>query len=381
MPDRPIHVLFLCTGNSARSIIAEALLDRWGHGRFKGCTAGSLPKGEVHPLTLRAAAGARAARRADLRSKSLGRVHRRRRTGIGLRFTVCDQAAGEVCPIWPGQPIDGPLGRTRPGCRSGTPAERMRAFRQAFRMLERRMQLFLPHRTRATSRAELTGGSAEIGRMATTRRKVRRRDGSPARSRHRAGRPRHRHRRALPDRLGALCIVAGIVLGQLPGAVPCARRRHGRRGQSAGRGAGLADDRADAAQDRSSRRSARSASTGAASPSRCSSTGLVKPFSMALLGWLFIGWLFRAAAAGRPDRQLHRRPDPAGRGALHGHGVRLVEPDRRRAEFHAEPGRAQRHDHGVRLRADRRRCCSACPRSPCPGTRCSCRSCSTSSCR
>ena len=81
---------------------------------------------------------------------------------------------------------------------------------------------------------------------------------------------------------------------------------------------------------------------------------LVKPFSMALLGWLFIGWLFRPVAAGGPDRQLHRRADPARRRAVHGDGVRVVEPDRRRAEFHAEPGRAQRHDHGLRLRADRR---------------------------
>ena len=81
---------------------------------------------------------------------------------------------------------------------------------------------------------------------------------------------------------------------------------------------------------------------------------LVKPFSMALLGWLFIGWLFRPWLPAGPDRQLHRRADPAGRRAVHGDGVRVVEPDRRRAEFHADPGRAQRHDHGLRLRADRR---------------------------
>ena len=81
---------------------------------------------------------------------------------------------------------------------------------------------------------------------------------------------------------------------------------------------------------------------------------LVKPFSMALLGWLFIGWLFRPwLPPGQIDSYI-AGPDPAGRGALHGHGVRLVEPDRRRSEFHAEPGRAQRHDHGLRLRADRR---------------------------
>ena len=81
-----------------------------------------------------------------------------------------------------------------------------------------------------------------------------------------------------------------------------------------------------------------------------------------------------ALPAGRPDRQLHRRPDHPGRRALHGDGVRLVEPDQGRAAFHAEPGGAQRRDHGRRLRADRRRCCSACRRSPCRGTRCCCRS-------
>ena len=81
---------------------------------------------------------------------------------------------------------------------------------------------------------------------------------------------------------------------------------------------------------------------------------LVKPFSMALLGWLFIGWLFRPWLPAGADRQLYRRADPAGRRALHGDGVRVVQPDRWRPELHADPGRAQRHDHGVRLCADRR---------------------------
>ena len=152
----------------------------------------------------------------------------------------------------------------------------------------------------------------------------------------------------------ALCIVVGIALGQLvPGVFHVHRRGRSRAGQSAGRRAGLADGHSDAAQDRP-----RGAGPGRRALARHRRHGRHQLAGEALLDGAAGVDVHRASVpavpAGRSDRQLHGGPDPAGGGALHGHGVRLVEPRRGRAAFHARAGGAQRHDHGRGLRADRR---------------------------
>ena len=152
----------------------------------------------------------------------------------------------------------------------------------------------------------------------------------------------------------ALCIVAGIALGQLlPGVLPRDRQRDRGAGQHPGRGARVADDRADAAEDRPRR-----AGRGRTALARHRHHGRRQLAGQAVLDGAARLDLHRASvpalSAGRPDRELHGRADPARRRALHGHGVRLVEPRRWRAAFHALAGGAQRHDHGRGLRADRR---------------------------
>ena len=180
----------------------------------------------------------------------------------------------------------------------------------------------------------------------------------------------------------ALCIVAGIALGHLlPGLFATHCRRGGRAGQPAGGRAGLADDHPDAAEDRLRRAAARCASTGAASASRCSSTGRSSRSRWRCWAGSSSAICSRHCCRRTQISILHRRADPAGRGALHGDGVRVVEPVRRRAAFHAEPGRAQRRHHGVRVRADRRPAARLSRRSRCRGRRCCCRWCCISWCR
>ena len=135
-------VLFLCTGNSARSILAEALMDQLGQGAFKGYSAGSFPKGEVNPLALELLRE-QGLPTAHLRSKSWDEFARPGAPTMDYVFTVCDQAAGEVCPIWPGHPVTAHWGIPDPAAAEGVEAERMLAFREAFRTLERRIRLFL----------------------------------------------------------------------------------------------------------------------------------------------------------------------------------------------------------------------------------------------
>jgi arsenate reductase (thioredoxin) len=142
MVERTYNVLFLCTGNSARSILAEVLVDHWGGGRFKGYSAGSFPRGVVHAdaIHLLQSLGLRAA---GLRSKSWDEFARHGAPEMDFVFTVCDQAAGEVCPIWPGNPITAHWGVPDPAAVEGSEIERRNAFREAFRMLERRIKLFV----------------------------------------------------------------------------------------------------------------------------------------------------------------------------------------------------------------------------------------------
>jgi len=163
MADRVHNVLFLCTGNSARSILAEALIDHWGKGRFKGYSAGSFPKGAVHPLTLDLLGRLRLPTD-DLRSKSWDEFARPGAPVMDFVFTVCDQAAGEVCPVWPGNPVTAHWGVPDPSAAEGTDEERGRAFRDAYSRLEARIKLFLALPIEKLDRMALKRRADEIGR-------------------------------------------------------------------------------------------------------------------------------------------------------------------------------------------------------------------------
>jgi arsenate reductase (thioredoxin) len=139
---QPYKVLFLCTGNSARSIIAEVLLDHRGGARFKGYSAGSFPKGQVHPLALDLLDRLHLSTR-GLRSKSWEEFARPGEPIMDFVFTVCDQAAGEVCPIWPGNPITAHWGVADPAAVEGSDDAQRQAFREAARQLETRIKLFV----------------------------------------------------------------------------------------------------------------------------------------------------------------------------------------------------------------------------------------------
>jgi arsenate reductase len=141
MADRVYNVLFLCTGNSARSILAEAILSRRGKGRFNAFSAGSHPKGAVHPLAL-ALLERIGLPTEDLRSKAWDEFAQPGALHLDFIFTVCDNAAGEVCPIWPGQPMTAHWGQPDPAAVEGSDLDKTNAFREAFRMLERRIDMF-----------------------------------------------------------------------------------------------------------------------------------------------------------------------------------------------------------------------------------------------
>jgi arsenate reductase len=140
--DRTYNVLFLCTGNSARSILAEVLVEHWGKGRFCGFSAGSFPRGTVHPLALDLLERLHL-RTTGLRSKSWDEFAGDNTRAMDFVFTVCDQAAGEVCPIWPGNPITAHWGVPDPAAVEGTEAARVQAFRDAHRLLESRIKVFV----------------------------------------------------------------------------------------------------------------------------------------------------------------------------------------------------------------------------------------------
>jgi arsenate reductase len=162
MPDEVRNVLFLCTGNSARSILSEALIDHWGQGRFKGYSAGSFPKGEVNPLAIELLRQFGMPTE-NLRSKSWDEFAVPGAPVMNFVFTVCDQAAGEQCPIWPGHPITAHWGLPDPAAVEGKKALQMLAFRQAFSMLERRIKLFLDIRFEL-DRKTIEAKVREIGR-------------------------------------------------------------------------------------------------------------------------------------------------------------------------------------------------------------------------
>ena len=136
------NVLFLCTRNSARSIMAEAIMNRKGHGNFTAFSAGSHPTGAVRPEAIRQLEKAGLST-AEVRSKSWDEFSKPDSPHLSFVFTVCDNAANEVCPFWPGQPMTAHWGIPDPAAVSGTPDEIDRAFSQAFQELDRRISLFL----------------------------------------------------------------------------------------------------------------------------------------------------------------------------------------------------------------------------------------------
>jgi arsenate reductase len=141
MDDRPHHVLFLCTGNSARSIIAESLLNHWGRGRFRAFSAGSLPKGQVHPLAIELLQRTSLPTE-GLRSKSWDEFAAPGAPLIDFVITVCDNAARETCPVWPGRPRTAHWGVADPAAVDGETEQRV-AFRRARAELEARIKLFV----------------------------------------------------------------------------------------------------------------------------------------------------------------------------------------------------------------------------------------------
>jgi arsenate reductase (thioredoxin) len=136
------NVLFLCTGNSARSILAEAILNQKGRANFKAYSAGSHPTGTVNPYALRLLESAKLPT-TDLRSKNWDEFAKPGAPKMDFVFTVCDKAANEICPVWPGQPITAHWGVPDPAAMRGTSQEIERAFRDAFVVLDRRISLLL----------------------------------------------------------------------------------------------------------------------------------------------------------------------------------------------------------------------------------------------
>lgn len=162
--ERAYNVLFLCTGNSARSIIAEAILNRIGHGRFKAFSAGSQPKGEVHPFTLDLLNRLNYPT-GEVRSKSWDEFAAPCAPVLDFVFTVCDNAAREVCPVWPGQPMTAHWGVPDPADAEGTTAERHLAFADTHRMLQNRLGIFVSLPLTSLDKLSLQKRLDDIGKM------------------------------------------------------------------------------------------------------------------------------------------------------------------------------------------------------------------------
>ena len=164
MDHRPFNVLILCTGNSARSILGEALINHWGEGKFVGYSAGSTPKGRVHPIALQLLEQMKFPT-GSLRSKSWDEFARPGAPPLDFVFTVCDNAAGEACPWWPGQPVTAHWGLEDPAAVTGSETEQWLAFRKTFRELEARIKAFTSLPLRTLDKASLKSRLEEIGRM------------------------------------------------------------------------------------------------------------------------------------------------------------------------------------------------------------------------
>ena len=166
MSDKTFNVLFICTGNSARSILAEAILNQLGRGQFKAYSAGSLPAGRVNPYTLEIL------QRWDmdtssLRSKSWDEFAAQGAPHMDLIITVCDNAAGEVCPIWPGHPATAHWGYADPSEGDASQEEKLEAFRQTMQLIRRRLELLVNLPTEKLERSLLQASARELSTRST----------------------------------------------------------------------------------------------------------------------------------------------------------------------------------------------------------------------
>jgi arsenate reductase (thioredoxin) len=171
MADHPYNVLFLCTGNSARSIIGEAILNKVGAGNFRAYSAGSRPKGQINPNTvlLLQSLGYDTS---GYRSKSWDEFAKAGEPKFDFVFTVCDGAAAEACPVWPGQPMTARWGIADPAEATGKPAEIALAFKEAYRLLNQRIGIFTTLPLRSLDRLSLQNKLRDIGRMEGSTAKV-----------------------------------------------------------------------------------------------------------------------------------------------------------------------------------------------------------------
>ena len=166
MADRPFNALFLCTGNSARSIMAEAILNKLGQGKFRAYSAGSQPKGQVNPNAIQLLRGL-GYDTSSFRSKSWSEFAKPGAPPLDFVFTVCDNAAGEACPVWPGQPMTAHWGVPDPAEARGSEAAIALAFKDAYRMLFQRIGIFTALPIRGLDKLSLQNKLHEIGHMNT----------------------------------------------------------------------------------------------------------------------------------------------------------------------------------------------------------------------
>ncbi len=164
MADRIYSVLFLCTGNSARSIMAECSINRWGRGRFRGFSAGSHPKGVIHPMTIELLERLNFDT-SHLRSKSWDEFARPDSPSLDFVFTVCDRAAAEQCPVWPGQPMTAHWGAPDPAAFVGTEEQTRRFFYRVYNELDNRIKIFTSLRLDALDQLALGRSIREIGKI------------------------------------------------------------------------------------------------------------------------------------------------------------------------------------------------------------------------
>jgi protein-tyrosine-phosphatase len=164
MTERAFNALFLCTGNSARSIMAEAILNTLGQGKFRAYSAGSQPRGQVNPNAIQLLNGL-GYDTSDFRSKSWSEFAKPGAPSLDFVFTVCDNAAGEACPVWPGQPMTAHWGVADPAEAQGSAAEIALAFKDAYRMLYQRIGVFTALPIQSLDKLSLQKKLKEIGRL------------------------------------------------------------------------------------------------------------------------------------------------------------------------------------------------------------------------